>query len=159
MTKNNVLNSNFRTGFADVGCSDCCIAHSLNFGESTRIVRNATDLSVDDKSLATREAPNDKFLQWFVGFSDGEGSFIIAKNKNLNSDKLRFSFRFQLGLHIDDIMVLEYIQKKLNLGTITKNAAGDECRFVVSSMEDIEKLIAVFDKYTLNTTKYLDYLA
>ena len=44
------------------------------------------------------------------------------------------------------------------MGTITKNAKGDECKFVVSNKEGIRKLISIFDKYNLNTTKYLDYL-
>lgn len=35
---------------------------------------------------------------------------------------------------------------------------GNSCKFTVIHKEDINKLISIFDKYNLNTTKYLDYL-
>jgi len=55
--------------------------------------------------------------------------------------------------------VLKYIQEKLGIGKISINREQDECKLAVSSMSDIRKLIAHFDKYKLNTTKYLDYVA
>lgn len=53
-------------------------------------------------------------------------------------------------------MVLVYICDRLAVGNI--NESGEECRFAVSDKEGILKLISIFDKYKLNTTKYLDYL-
>ena len=35
---------------------------------------------------------------------------------------------------------------------------GNSCKFTVIHKEYINKLISIFDKYNLNTTKYLDYL-
>jgi len=35
---------------------------------------------------------------------------------------------------------------------------GNSCKFTVIHKEDIYKLVSIFDKYNLNTTKYLDYL-
>ena len=35
---------------------------------------------------------------------------------------------------------------------------GNRCKLTVKHRKDIYKLIAIFDKYSLNTTKYLDYL-
>lgn len=35
---------------------------------------------------------------------------------------------------------------------------GNSCKFTIIHKEDINKLISIFDKYNLNTTKYLDYL-
>ena len=42
-----------------------------------------------------------KFLQWFVGFTDAEGHFIISTNS-----KGYVIFRFKIRLHVDDLEVL-----------------------------------------------------
>ncbi len=91
-----------------------------------------------------------------MGLSEGESSFIIAKKSNL--DKVRFTFFFQIVLHADDLKVLEYIYKTLNLGSLTTNSKGDECKFVVTKMDELEQIILIFDKYNLNTSKYLNYI-
>lgn len=101
---------------------------------------------------------SDSFLDWFVGLSDGEGCFYMAEKRNLNSQKVRFSFYFKIALHIDDRKVLEYIHKTLNLGNVSINSKGDEFKFVVSKTEELIKIIAIFDKHTLNTSKYLNYM-
>ncbi len=49
-----------------------------------------------------------------------------------------------------------YIHKKLSIGTI--RLYKDECTFSVTDLEGIKLLISIFDKFNLNTTKYLDYL-
>lgn len=63
---------------------------------------------------------------------------------------------FVIGLHVDDFNVLRFIQNNLNIGRVARN--GDECKFVVTDKNGIDKLISIFDKFTLNTSKYLDYL-
>lgn len=97
------------------------------------------------------------FLQWFVGFSDAEGNFNI--NRLLNKDKLTiasFSFMFKISLHKDDDKVLRYINDMLGVGGV--RFYKNECIFSITDMKGINLLISIFDKYNLNTTKYLDYL-
>ena len=96
------------------------------------------------------------FRSWFVGFSDAESNFSIVPKQDINGNVNRFTFVFRIGLHIDDVEALEYIQSKLNIGIV--RTYKDECRFIVTKREDISKLISLFDSYNLNTTKYLDYL-
>jgi hypothetical protein len=91
-----------------------------------------------------------------VGFSDAEGNFSIVGKKGLDGLVGRFSFMFTIRLHKDDMNVLIKIKTLLNLGRV--NTSNDECIFVVTKQEDIRKLISIFDKYNLNTSKYLDYL-
>jgi hypothetical protein len=104
----------------------------------------------------------DKFYQWFVGFSDGESNFSIVPSYgesgvSSSATKItKFNFRFTIGLHRDDKNALLSIHNLLAVGNINEN--GAECKFVVSDKEGIRKLISIFDKYNLNTTKYLDYL-
>lgn len=96
------------------------------------------------------------FYSWFVGFADAESNFSIVPKQDINGDVNRFTFVFGIGLHIDDVEALEYIQSKLNIGIV--RTYKDECKFVVTKSEDICKLISIFDLYNLNTSKYLDYL-
>ena len=62
--------------------------------------------------LAESNESLSQFYQWFVGFSDAEGSFEISP---INSKKGigKITFVFSIQLHKDDIGVLEYIQKKV----------------------------------------------
>jgi hypothetical protein len=62
-----------------------------------------------------------------------------------------------IELHVDDIDALKFIKNKLNLGNDIV-VYGNSCKFTVTHRKDIYTLIAIFDKYNLNTTKYLDYL-
>ncbi len=61
---------------------------------------------------------------------------------------------FKIALHKDDIDALIRIQTNLNFGKVSLDK--DECKFVVTKQEEINKLICIFDRYNLNTTKYLD---
>lgn len=96
------------------------------------------------------------FQQWFVGFSDAESSFLIHKVLDKKGDISKFSFIFAIELHIDDLHTLEYIQNKLGLGNI--RIYKDKCIFTISDKQGVYELISIFDKFNLNTTKYLDYL-
>lgn len=97
------------------------------------------------------------FLRWFVGFSDGESNFTIVLLKDKEGNIKGASFRFIIELHIDDIDALKYIKSKLNIGNEIA-VYGNSCKFSVTHRNDIIKLISIFDKYPLNTSKYLDYL-
>ena len=67
-----------------------------------------------------------------------------------------FSFKFSIGLHIDDLNVLNYIRNKLGFGRVY--SSGNTCHFNVTKKDDILKLINLFDIYLLNSTKRFDYL-
>jgi hypothetical protein len=91
-------------------------------------------------------------IEWFRGFSDGEGHFYI----NIRSETT-VSFRFEIHLHIDDTPLLHIIQDELGMGEVF--TSGDKSTFVVSRLEDVREIIAIFTKYPLNTTKLLNFLA
>ena len=100
---------------------------------------------------------DEEFIKWFVGFSDAESNFTIVLYKDKTGKIISFTFRFLIELHVDDIDALKLIKNKLNLGNDIV-VYGNSCKFTVTHRKDIYKLIAIFDKYNLNTTKYLDYL-
>lgn len=94
------------------------------------------------------------FIQWFVGFSDAESNFLIKLTED------RVQLMFQIGLHWDDLPLLTYLKEKLQCGYITHSPKEDRANFVISSQAALQGLlIPLFDTFTLNTTKYLDYLA
>nr|YP_009741133.1 LAGLIDADG endonuclease [Fusarium cerealis]QID41912.1 LAGLIDADG endonuclease [Fusarium cerealis]QID41964.1 LAGLIDADG endonuclease [Fusarium cerealis]QID42016.1 LAGLIDADG endonuclease [Fusarium cerealis]QID42174.1 LAGLIDADG endonuclease [Fusarium cerealis]QID42226.1 LAGLIDADG endonuclease [Fusarium cerealis] len=108
------------------------------------------------KSEGTINNPDNtdtEFFKWFSGFTDAEGSFRIVR---LASRTNGFGFRFSIGLHIDDLNVLNYIKNKLSCGGIS--ISSYTCHFNVAKKEDIFKLINLFDIYLLNSTKRFDYL-
>lgn len=67
-----------------------------------------------------------------------------------------FAFMFKIALHIDDEMVLRHIKDKLGIGGV--RFFKEDCIFNVTDQKGVALLISIFDKYNLNTTKYLDYL-
>jgi hypothetical protein len=67
-----------------------------------------------------------------------------------------FSFKFSIGLHLDDLNVLNYIKDKLGFGNVYYS--DNTCHFNVTKKDDILKLINIFDVYLLNSTKRFDYL-
>ena len=95
-----------------------------------------------------------EFNQWFSGFTDGEGCFIIGKIK----DTYNFYFRFSIKLHVDDLKALEFIKSRLNCGvTFT---SGNAAYFNVTKISDIFSIILpLFGKFNLNGIKHLDFLA
>lgn len=98
----------------------------------------------------------EEFYKWFVGFSDAESSFGIFPRLNKKTKIESFSFKFTIGLHKDDLYALNYIKSKLGIGYVY--SYNDSKTFIVTKKEDIQKLISIFDKYTLNTSKYLDFI-
>ena len=100
---------------------------------------------------------DEEFYKWFVGLADGESNFTIVLQKDKYGNIKGASFRIIIELHLDDIDALKYIKSRLGIGN---NIAvyGNSCKFVVLHRKEVNKLIYIFDKYNLNTTKYLDYL-
>jgi hypothetical protein len=128
---------------------------SLKFKPGARLAFAAQRKShYSQKSFSNH---SEEFIKWFVGFSDAESNFSIVVNKDKTDKILSITFRFLIELHVDDISALELIKNKLNIGNDIV-VYGHSCKFTVTHPKDINKLIAIFDEYNLNTTKYLDYL-
>jgi hypothetical protein len=97
------------------------------------------------------------FIQWFVGFSDGEGNFNISLRNLQNNFYNSVILTFQIGLHIDDLEVLKFIQSKLNCGHIS--VSGSKCNYFVNDQASlIDIILPIFKVFPLNSTKYYQFL-
>lgn len=104
-----------------------------------------------------KSSMNTTFIEWFVGLCEAESNFLIRGRKNKEGEIVGFEFVFRIYLHKDDRKVLEYINNTLGCGRL--NTERDVLVFTISQLSDIETiLIPLFEKFPLNTTKYLDYL-
>lgn len=93
-----------------------------------------------------------EFVEWFRGFTDAEGCFLVVKTGN------SFAFRFIIKIHKDDINVLYYIKNSLG-GIGNVGVEGFLVHLKVTSILDIKTIIEIFSSYPLNSSKYLDFLA
>ncbi len=91
-----------------------------------------------------------KFLEWFIGFVEGDGSFVVSGGKCV----------FSIHLHIVDLPLLYLIQNQLNMGNVyfKKNSAT----FIIKANKDIATLIEIFNgniflnKRQLQFSKWVD---
>ena len=127
--------------------------HNKNVHLNTIIDNSKNKLNRQNNNLNINE-----FNEWFVGFTDAEGNFMIGVDNRSNST--RFNFRFSIGLHIDDRPLLLFIKKNLGCGNVINNKENTVSFLNISNKSDIKKvLFPIFDSFPLNTTKYLDYLS
>lgn len=80
---------------------------------------------------------NYQFLEWFIGFTEGDGSFVISKNK----------VYFDITQSLKDVQILYYIKKELGFGKvlIRSEKQRNVGVFYVTSEENFLRLINIFN--------------
>jgi hypothetical protein len=106
------------------------------------------------KAITLTEKWSYSFIEWFRGFTDGEGSFIISKGSGN-----KFEFLFEISLHIDDVEVLNYIHNTLGIGKVYIKKDQAKATFLVRTQSEISAIIEIFSKNPLNSSKHLNFLA
>ena len=86
------------------------------------------------------EIPNQSFLEWLVGFAEGDGSFTV----NNRGTAIFVITLLPKGRSTTDLQVLEYIQRVLRFGRVIKQGANTS-RFVVEDLASVALLIALFN--------------
>lgn len=79
--------------------------------------------------------PSYKFLSWFIGFTEGEGSFIVNNRGDLC---------FVITQSNVDIEVLEFIKETLGFGKVIPQSANTS-RYVTQNKKEIELIIHLFN--------------
>ena len=89
------------------------------------------------------ELPSQSFLEWLVGFSEGDGSFIV------NS---RGTSTFVITQGNADLQVLNYIKTTLGFGRVIKQGFNTS-RFIVEDIASVQLVIALFNGNLVFPTK------
>lgn len=81
--------------------------------------------------------PSNRFLEWFIGFSEGEGSFILAKRGDLS---------FVITQSTTDIQTLNYIKNTLGFGKVIRQSVNQNThRFVVQDIKNLVLICLIFN--------------
>ena len=98
---------------------------------------------------------------WITGFTDGEGCFHVSINK---IPKMSLGWQvlpeFRIVQHEKDELVLHKIKNYFGFGDVKinrKDHHGTRKEFRVRGLENLNKLIKFFKKYSLNTSKAKDF--
>jgi LAGLIDADG endonuclease len=97
--------------------------------------RFGTFYTLYNKRYPNTEVPSQSFLEWLIGFTEGDCSFTV------NS---RGSPIFIITQSTADLQVLKYIQQTLGFGRVIKQGPSTS-RFVVEDIGNLTLLIALFN--------------
>uniref|UniRef100_UPI002E797125 LAGLIDADG endonuclease n=1 Tax=Pallidohirschioporus biformis TaxID=50381 RepID=UPI002E797125 len=122
----------------------------------------------DDKFLSFKnqyklhynnKAPCNEFLTWFIGFTEGDGSFVCAPSLlrtapllceagrggvRSEASKTRNSLQFVITQSTEDINILHYIKETLGFGTVIKQGVRTS-RYVVQDLTNLYLIILLFN--------------
>jgi hypothetical protein len=85
--------------------------------------------------LPHNKIPSEVFLTWLVGFTEGEGSFIVNNRGDL---------AFVITQATVDKQVLEFIQETLGFGKVIRQSALTS-RYVTQNKREIDIIISIFN--------------
>ena len=81
--------------------------------------------------------PTKEFLEWFIGFSEGEGSFILAKRGDLS---------FVITQSTKDVQSLNFIKNNLGFGKVIKQSIKvNTHRFVIQDRNNLFLICLLFN--------------
>lgn len=94
--------------------------------------------------------PSKSFLQWLIGFTEGDGCFVISK---------RYDISFVITQSYKDINILNYIKNNLNIGNIVIQSNKNKTyRFIIRSKQDIYLICLLFNGNIVLPTKNIRFI-
>lgn len=94
-----------------------------------------------------KEVPNDNFLQWLIGFTEGDGSFVVNHRKELS---------FIISQGASNKNVLDIIQYNLNMGSVIKQGKN-VYRFIINKKLEVSLIINLFNGNIVLPTRKVQF--
>ena len=97
--------------------------------------------------ICHKKTINQNFLEWFIGFSEGDGSFIVSNN------------RLFFIINQKEEKVLHYIRTNLGFGKVSKY--NSYSRYIVANKTHVDKLIFIFNSNLVlskTNSRFIDWL-
>ena len=92
---------------------------------------------------------NQNFLQWFVGFVDGDGCFSVHKDKN------RYTLSFKISQSSVNRQVIYKIKKHFKIGNVNIDKKNNMVSYVIRDKKKLCQIIyPIFYNYPLLTSKF-----
>jgi hypothetical protein len=94
--------------------------------------------------------PSSKFLEWLMGFSEGEGYFILAKRGDLS---------FVITQSTMDVKSLYYIKDNLGFGKVIKQSVKQNThRFIIQDIKNVYLICLLFNGNMVFPTRKARFL-
>jgi hypothetical protein len=95
--------------------------------------------------------PSNEFLEWLIGFSEGEGSFILAKRGDLS---------FVITQSTLDVNILNYIKNNLGFGSLIVQSVKQKThRFVIQDFKNLYLICLLFNGNMIFPTRNARFLS
>ena len=98
--------------------------------------------------------PSNKILEWLIGFTEGDGSFIVTKRGEL---------QFVISQNSLDVQVLYFIKEQLGFGTVIQQSKSNNThRYIVQDMKNLSLICTLFNGnivFLTRNTRFLIFLA
>lgn len=90
-----------------------------------------------DQKYVLNKSADKNFIEWFRGFTEGDGSFIINRNGYLE---------FKITQSSNDAQILFYIKKNLGFGSVSKQCKSNNTHhFRVRDKNNLLRIINIFN--------------
>ena len=92
---------------------------------------------------------DEKWNEWFAGFTDGDGCFYINKKEKTIS--------FEITTHVTDIRVLYIIKNKLKSGTVKLRSGSNSARYRVKQKNVILNIVQRLNGKLFNPSRIIQF--
>jgi hypothetical protein len=131
----------------------CKLDHQKHYYSTSSNSSSEGSAASSDTPTVSTYSKSDNFLEYFVGFVDGAGSFTIHRCGNY------YKLQFSISQALYNIRILYYIKSKLGYGSVSTNKNKGVADFRISDRKSLAKVIfPIFDTYLLRTSKYFNYV-
>lgn len=124
---------------------DVIIPHKVGYQFNFNLFYNEFSIIYPSKNL-----PNNLFLEWFIGFVEGNGYFTLSN---------RFDLSFIITQSSINLNILNYIKNNLNMGNIIIESKKNKTyKFIIKNKQDIYLICLLFNGNMILPTKHIRFI-